>query len=380
MASVVKNFMKILHLYRTYFPETFGGIQEAIRQIALSTQPYGFRNEVFTLAKDPQPQRILSLEGEIIRARSIFEIASCDFTHIQGIRACRAAANSADIIHMHYPWPFADMMLPLIRRRSQPLLVTYHSDIVRQANFDRLYAPIRATLLHAAAKIVATSPKYAQTSPVLVKYKDKVTCIPLALSPPPPEQPDLQASWKAKLGDNFFLFIGLPRYYKGLQYLIEAIPKTTANFVIIGEGSQCPQFEALASKVGARNLTFLGRLPENDKNALIKLCRAIILPSHLRSEAFGVVLLEGARASKPLISCEIGTGTSWVNLNNKTGLVVPPADPDALAAAVIRLSSDDVLCRKFGHNAYQRWLNLFTPEIIGKQYSDLYIRLLQMKQ
>lgn len=372
--------MKVLHLYRTYFPETFGGVQEAIRQIALSTQPYGVTAKIFTLAKNPHPARIMANEGEIIRARSVIEIASCDFSNIRGIRACRVAARSADIIHMHYPWPFADMMLPLIRQRTQPLVVTYHSDIVRQANFDRLYAPLRGALLRSANTIVATSPAYAKTSPVLARYPDKLACIPLALSARPAEQPDLQAQWKSRLGEGFFLFIGLPRYYKGLQYLIEAIPKTSADFVVIGDGPQRAEFEALANAIGARNISFLGRLPEEDKNALIKLCRAIILPSHLRSEAFGVVLLEGARTAKPLISCEIGTGTSWVNLHNETGLVIPPANPDALAEAINRLSDDDALCQKLGDGAYRRWFEVFRPEIIGRQYSELYASLLLGKE
>ena len=74
----------------------------------------------------------------------------------------------------------------------------------------------------------------------------------------------------------------------------------------------------------------MGYLLEDDKVALINLCYAVVFPSHLRSEAFGISLLEGAMYGKPLISSEIGTGTSHINIDGETGLVVPPNDPVAL--------------------------------------------------
>ena len=60
--------------------------------------------------------------------------------------------------------------------------------------------------------------------------------------------------------------------------------------------------------------------------ALLALSYAILFPSHLRSEAFGISLLEGAMFGKPLISSEIGTGTTYINIDGKTGVVVPPSD------------------------------------------------------
>jgi glycosyltransferase involved in cell wall biosynthesis len=66
---------------------------------------------------------------------------------------------------------------------------------------------------------------------------------------------------------------------------------------------------------------FLGFVPDEERVALFKLCRAVVFPSYLRSEVFEVTLLEGAMYSKPLISSEIAAGTSYVNIHGETGVL-----------------------------------------------------------
>lgn len=371
---------RILHIYRTYFPETQGGVQEAIRQIAVASASEGYTSTIFTLARDPKPHIITAPEGMVLRARALFEVASCDFGGPAAISRCRAAAQEADLIHMHYPWPFADLMLPLIRRPRQPLLVTYHSDIVRQVLFDKLYAPLRKRLLDAADGIVATSPNYARSSPVLANYAQKTHYIPLALPPAPASDPALREHWQQRLGRDFFLFVGVLRYYKGLPYLIDAASRTQQPIVIVGDGPLRNELMAQAAALGVSNVHFLGSLPDADKLALLDLCMGVVFPSHLRSEAFGITLLEGARAGKPLISCEIGSGTSWVNLHAETGLVVPPADPAALAEAMDQLAGDTALRQRLGENARIRWQTHFNLQDMGKAYARLYDELLARAQ
>lgn len=366
--------LRVLHVYRTYFPETQGGAQEAIRQFCLATRPYGVDNSVFALAHDPLPQEMDLPEGRLVRSKSLIEIASCDFGGLDAIRRCRAAAAAADVIQVYYPWPFADLMLPFVRQ-GKPLLVTYMSDIVRQAKLDLLYGPLRAYLLGSADVIAATSPTYAQTSEVLQRYPGKVRAIPHCLGEAPASDPAVSARWRQRLGDDFFLFVGVLRYYKGLEFLVRAAPQVDRPIAIVGDGPERGRLEALAAELGASNVHFLGALPDVDKFALNALCRAVVFPSHLRSEAFGITLLEAARAGRPMISCEIGTGTSWVNLDGETGLVVPPADPAALAGALQRLAGDDALCRTLGEAAQRRWREVFSPAVVGQTLRNLYDEL-----
>jgi len=368
--------IRVLHIYRTYFPETQGGGQESIRQFCLATQLLNVENTVFALAHNPEPAVIQLPEGRLVRARSWLEVASCDFGAWDALQRCREVADMSDIIQIHYPWPFADMMLPFIRRRKQPLVVTYVSDIVRQNSLSYLYTPLRRYLLGAATRIVASSPNYVRSSEILRDYPGKVSCIPHCLAETSPPEQGLSAQWAAKLGRDFFLFVGVLRYYKGLDFLIAAASQVNAKIVIVGEGPEGKQLREKVARGGLANVLFLGALPDEDKIALFSLCRAVVFPSHVRSEAFGITLLEGARAAKPLICCEIGTGTTWVNRHNVTGLAVPPANPAALAEAMNRLASDDALCARLGQGSRERWQKHFSPAVVGAAYRQLYDELL----
>jgi len=124
---------------------------------------------------------------------------------------------------------------------------------------------------------------------------------------------------------------------------------------------------------------FVGALDEQDKAALLMLCYAVSFPSHLRSEAFGMSLLEGAMYGKPMISSEIGTGTTYVNVDGETGLVVPPSDPVALRAAMRTLWDNPELARAMGRRAEQRFEELFTAETMARNYTELYRELVARK-
>lgn len=374
MGGKLPPTMRVLHIYRTYFPETQGGAQESIRQLCLATQTLGVDNTIFALAHQPEPPALGLPEGRLVRAKSWMEIASCDIGAWSAIQRCRAAAAQSDIIQIHYPWPFADLMLPWIRSHKQPVLVTYISDIVRQNDFGlgQLYAPLRRQLLGAAKHIVASSPNYEKSSEVLQQYSHKLSCIPHCMGPAPQVSDASVAHWRARFGTEFFLFVGVLRYYKGLDFLLEAAPHVRAPIVIVGEGPEGDRLRQIAQRNGLTNVHFVGALNDEHKNALIQICRAVVFPSHLRSEAFGMTLLEGARVGRPLISCEIGTGTTWINIDGETGLVVPPADGTALAYAMEKLRQDSALCARLGEGAQRRWEQLFTPQVVGQSYFDLY--------
>ena len=137
------------------------------------------------------------------------------------------------------------------------------------------------------------------------------------------------------------------------------------------------ELKAQAAQLGLSNVQFLGHVSEPDKAALLDACYGVVFPSHLRSEAFGVSLLEGAMYGKPMISSEIGTGTTFVNIGGETGLVVPPADPDALRQAMRQLWEHPEQVAAMGKNAYARYLSHFTADRMCQSYVDLYRRLVE---
>jgi rhamnosyl/mannosyltransferase len=391
--------VRVLHVYRTYFPDPPGGLQEAIRQIALATRPLGVESRIFTLSPQPTPPLIDRPEGRVIRRRSWLAPASCDLGGYAALQAFRAEVAWADLVHYYFPWPFADLLHWLAPVRK-PAMMTYVSDIVRQRWMARCYAPLMRRTLQAMQAIVAVAPAYARTSAVLAapSCRKRLHTIPLgiveesyqdAIAASSDIDPALHFSQPfralakhckpgTRLTGAYFLAIGVLRYYKGLHVLVEAAASSGLPVVIAGDGPEKAALEQRAQTLNAP-VVFLGRISDVEKMALLRDCRALVLPSHLRSEAFGMVLVEAAMMSRPLISCEIGTGTSYVNKHEETGLVVPPSSPEALAAAMRTLDMNAAMCRTYGANARARYEKLFAGPQLGKAYAQLYQAILGHK-
>lgn len=368
--------MKTLHVYRTYFPDPPGGLQEAIRQICAATQPFGVESTIFALSPTPEPPVVERPEGRVVRYRSWAEPASCNLGGVSAFRAFAELARGVDLIHYHFPWPFADL-LHLLVRPQVPAVMTYHSDIVRQRWLGRAYAPLMSRMLGSMAAVVATSPAYARTSEVLSEagLRGRVRVIPLGINENSyPEHGNDAVLERLGLDERepFFLFVGVLRYYKGLHTLLEAAASVQARVVIAGSGPEGAALRAQARKLGLTNVVFAGQVTDEEKVALLKRCRAFVLPSHLRSEAFGMVLVEAAMFGKPMVSCEIGTGSSYVNADGETGFVVPPENAAELAGAMNRLAVDIDLAMRYGQAARLRYERLFSGQALGSAYAALY--------
>lgn len=373
--------LKILHVYRTYFPDPPGGLQEAIRQICISTKRHGAVSEVFTLSPRPVPAELIRAEGRVVRSRSWAAPGSCDLGGVKAFRLFAVVAASADVIHYHYPWPFADLLHRFVRP-GKPTVMTYHSDIVRQAWLGKIYGPLRNRMLGSMDEIVATSSAYAASSPVLsnTELASRLRVIPLGI-----DEETYTASTDdnifqrigLKVGEPYFLFLGVIRYYKGLHILVRSASRVGARIVIAGSGPVGEDLRRLADSLGVKSVIFSGQVEEGEKIALLRRCRAVVLPSNLRSEAYGMALVEAAMFGKPMISCEIGTGTSFVNAHEKTGLVVPPESPEELASAMNRLLDDSDLADRYGKAARQRYEKVLSGEAMGRAYAQLYQGILR---
>ncbi len=368
--------MKVLHFYKTYIPDTIGGIEQVINQIARGTVSLGITTEVLSLSP-VVVDRTVEVDGhKVHRCRSNFEIASTPFSASAFLRF-RQLAKEADLIHYHFPYPFTDV-LHFASRVNKPTLLTYHSDIIKQKYLLKLYRPLERLFLSDVNQIVATSPNYLATSDVLSQFKHKTSVIPIGLdkSTYPAVTPERLNYWRERFGPRFFLFVGMIRYYKGLHILVDAARNSNYPIVIVGAGPVENELKEHAARLGVHNIHFLGHLSDEDKVVLLELCYAAVFPSHLRSEAFGISLLEGAMYGKPLISSEIGTGTTYINIDKETGVVVPPSDPVALRKAMDYLWNNPKEAAAMGKCAQDRYWKLFTAERMAKSYVELYRILL----
>ncbi|APO88599.1 hypothetical protein A9199_12415 [Donghicola sp. JL3646] len=355
--------MRILHVYQVYLPDDFTGIPRVIWDLCEGMGDFGVESEVLCLTNVP-PRNSIRFGNHLVHyARRDVTLASASLS-LDVFFKFRKLIDKYDIIHYHYPWPVGDV-LHLVFGRKKPSLITYHSDIVKQKFLRKLYSPIEALFLGSVNKIVSTSPNYSLSSKNLMKFKDKVSVIPIGLPDRTMPNSENFEKWQSRVGTGFFLFVGSLRYYKGLSFLIDAARETGLPVVIAGRGS-LPEINL------PKNVKYVGEVSDDDKECLLSLCRAFVFPSHLRSEAFGVALLEAARAGRPMISCEIGTGTSFVNLQNQTGYVITPKNVPHLVNAMRLLAASDKDCERFGKNAVARYQKLFTASQMCKTYNQIY--------
>ena len=373
--------VKVLHVYRTYFPDPPGGVQEAIRQISNATKRHGVYSRIFTLSPKPIPHLIDKPEGVVTRSRSWLAPASCDIGGFNSLVRFRSEVEWADVIHYHFPWPFADV-LHFVGLARKPTVMTYHSDIVRQRLLGSFYAPLMKLMLRSMNAVVATSPTYAETSCVLRNFvsTERLKTIPLGISDYRgcTVDPNLEFKLLEKLsirGKPFVLAVGAMRYYKGFHTLVEAAKNIDGAVVIAGSGPEEQFLRKLATEKNASNVFFAGQISDEEKVILLRNCSMFALPSHLRSEAFGMVLIEASMFGKPMVCCDIGSGTSYVNLHGETGFVVPPESPELFADAVNMLFSNKELAFQMGLTARRRYELLFSGEALGAAYSELYYQV-----
>jgi rhamnosyl/mannosyltransferase len=367
--------IKVLHFYKTYYPDSTGGVEQFIFQLARGGHAYGIESMVLSLSRAAD-DKVIQMDGhQACYARTNFELASTPFS-ITCFKKFALLAKEADLIHFQFPFPFMDVV-HFATQHKKPTIVSYQSDVIRQKSLLKVYRPLLNKFLASVDHIVTASPNYLVTSDVLQRYSDKVSVIPIGLDKAsyPAVSEEKLNYWKAQFSGRFFLFVGVLRYYKGLHILIAAAQGIDYPVVIIGSGPIEKELKAQATKLGLRNIHFLGLLPDEDKVALLTLCYGVLFPSHLRSEAFGISLLEGAMFGKPMVSSEIGTGTTFINIANETGLVIPPGDHVALREAMRYLWEHPEQAAEMGRNGELRYWNHFTAGDMVNAYVKIYREL-----
>lgn len=369
--------IRVLHLYKKSILESYGGVEKFIDTLCKCTYEFDIDNILFSLSKRNLNQQISLEKYIVINAKQDIYIFSTGFS-IQAFSKFKKLASSVDIIHYHFPYPFADILHFLCGIRK-PFLITYHSDIVKQKLIFFIYRFLMNKFLKASNRIVATSSNYLNSSPFLSDHLKKVEIIPIGidLKDYPKIDKKILENYKKRFKCPFFLFVGSLRYYKGLEFALRAIAGTDFKLVIAGDGDLKYKLLKLAKNLKLYNVTFLGEINDKEKVCLLSLCKCFIFPSNRRSEAFGISLLEAAAFGKPMISCEIGTGTSFINIHNHTGLVIKPNSPEDIRNAMKFIISNPEIASRMASNAKKRYLEIFTAGKQAKEYNRIYRHILK---
>ncbi len=363
--------LKVLHIYKCAYPTSIGGIETFIHNLCKKGSSFNIENTVLAFNKKKKSTKYID-NYKVIEVYENFSIFSTSFS-FNAFFKFRELAKKADLIHYHFPYPFSDI-LHFSSFIKKPTVVTYHSDIIRQKNLLILYKFLMYRFLNSVDHIVTTSANYFSTSKVLQNLSSKVSIIPIGidLNDYPKLNKDKLIFYKNNLPKNFFLFIGKFRYYKGLHIALDAVKNTNLKIVLAGIGNIKKELTRRIIEENISNVILLDEISEEEKVCLLNLCKGFIFPSHLRSEAFGISLLEAAAFGKPLISCEIGTGTSYVNKNSKTGIVIKPSCPIQLRKAMEFILKNEKTSQIMGREAKLRSKKYFDLENTVMEYRKIY--------
>ncbi len=368
----------ILHIYKDYYPPVIGGIEKHIHQVATGTSD---EYDVRVLVANTRPRtEICDVDGiEVIKAASVGRLASAPlsptFPHL-------LKRYAADILHFHCPNPTGNLSYLVVHPQGK-VVVTYHSDVVRQSRAMFIYGRFLRKFLDRADAVLPTSPNYVNSSPYLARVRKKCTVVPLGIEterfkPTPAIRARAAELRQIAAGHPIILFVGRLRYYKGIWFLVQAMPRLKAHLIIVGAGPEeaAIRKQARTFKVAER-VTLTGAVSDEDLVAYYYAADIFCLPSHLRSEAYGLVQLEAMACGLPVVSCNIDTGVPFVNQADKTGLIVPPASPAKLAAALNTLLNNEDLRKRLGEQAKARVFSEFDVSLMIKRIKEIYAHLLK---
>jgi rhamnosyl/mannosyltransferase len=358
--------VRVAFINKYYWPPHLGGVEHHLSMLAsgLAARP-GVSAQAIVANEGPETLRERIDGVDVLRVGRSFAYASTPVapTMPAVIRSFVKSPEPPDVFHLMFPYPWGETSW-LLSGSPGPSVLTYHSDIVRQRFLGAAYRPLLRRVLDRVDRIIVGSPPMIANSEILAPYAEKCRVIPFGIETERFEPTAAVLARAAELrGEHrrpVVLFVGRLIYYKGADVLVRAMADVDADLVMIGSGPLRSELEATAAQLGiAERVTIVPPVDDAELAAWYRAAEVFCLPSVARSEAYGLVQLEAHASGTPVVSTDLPTGVPWVNVDGETGLVVPPADSPALAAALRTLLSDATLRARLGAHARERALTTF---------------------
>ncbi len=359
--------MRVLGIGKFYPPEYHGGLESVV--VTLNTELVRRGIPVtYVVSRVRGGTRTDEVGGvRVVRAGTFGTLLSQPISPAL-VTAVRREAG--DVLHLHHPNPLGDLAALADRR---PLVVTQHSDVVRQRALRAAYGPLVRGAIRRARFVAIGSEQLAAASRELKGFEKKVRVIPFGVDPSrfaatpavTARAAALRTSWG---GEAVVLAVGRLVAYKGFDVLIRAMTGAGARLVLVGTGPEEARLRALAGS----NVIFTGRVSDDDLVACYRASDLFCLPSVTMAEAFGVVLLEAMACAKPLVTTALPTGVSAVNRDGVTGIVVPPGDVGALREAIVGLLASPSRRSDMGAEGRRVLEREYTARLMGERYEALY--------
>lgn len=343
--------------------DNFGGVERYTFELANALRgEVEFTNIVARRGSGPDAKDSAS----VVYARPWFYAAGapvCPAMPFQAMHLDRE--RSFDIVHLQLPAdPMAHLAALAVRRRAR-LVITWHSDIVRQRTAAKLYAPFLKRLVAQADAIIAPTPAHFESMPQLASLSrpGQRHVVPFGFDLERYRIPAPRAlQIRQQAGQPIVFALGRHVYYKGFEYLIRAMAQVKDAVLLLGGvGPLTASLQDLVRDLRLDDrVQLLGRIPERDLPAYYQACELFCLPSIEPAEAFGIVQVEAMATGRPVVCTDLQNGVNWVNPDGVTGITVPPRDSQALADGINRLLRDHDFRERLAKNAAERARTVFS--------------------
>jgi glycosyltransferase involved in cell wall biosynthesis len=366
---------KILHI-PNYYPPHIGGIEDVCHSIVSGLPTY--HHQIICFNDEKSTLRDLYEGVEVTRCgvwKKLFS-QSISFSFYSELKRIFREFKP-DIVHFHTPNPLSSVYLLALLPSHTRLIVHWHSDIVEQNGLYTFYSPIEKRLLKRASKVLVTSPSYASGSKALSRWHDKLMLVPNTVNrekllKKEGDDEEIEKIKNLYEGKKIIFTFGRHVPYKGLKYLIDAVPLISDDAVVVIAGNG-PLSDKLKKEPIPSSLYFPGRLKEDTLRYYLYASDIFAFPSITRNEAFGIALAEAMYCGLPAVTFTIpDSGVNWVSLDKETGLEVENGNAPAFAAAINQLLSDSALRTRLGENASSRAKEYFTIGAITNDLIALY--------
>lgn len=359
---------RILTLTKFYFPYR-GGIETVVKNITDYNNRGGYQSDVLCANTEKRSEISLINGSKVQRSAKLLTLKStslCPYMPWQ----LKQIQSEYDLIHVHFPDPMTALCLFLMKP-AKPIIVHWHSDIIKQRKLMSLFGPLQQWCLDEARVIMVTSESYAKHSEYLKRYQNKIQIVPIGI------ESDNKPKAKSLTDKKTILSVGRLTEYKGFKNLIMAAKLLPDNFEIriVGDGELKDSLQSLIHSFNLESrVHLLGSLNGEDLQKEYDQSTVFCLPSTQKSEAFGVVLLEAMSHSLPVLACNIeGSGVPWVN---EAGMNVEPNNPQALADGLLKITSSQELYTSYSKACFDRFSNHFRVQNMMERIWESYRILL----
>jgi glycosyltransferase involved in cell wall biosynthesis len=369
--------MKILQIGKFY--PIRGGVEKVMYDMMLGLSAREVHCDMLCATTENHPGGVMTVNAyaKVIAIPTQIKFAATMIAPKMIVKL-RQIANDYDIIHIHHPDPMASLALFLSGYKGKVVL-QWHSDILKQKMLLKLYGPLQEWLIKRADLIAGTTPVYVQQSPFLSRVQHKVDYIPIGVEPMEPDSVQVQLIRQKYQGKKLILSVGRLVEYKGYKYLIEAAQylDTQYQVVIGGKGPLLDEMRDLILQLGVQDrVELIGFVADADLADYYGACDIFCLSSTLKTEAFAIVQIEAMSSAKPVISTDIpGSGVSWVNADEESGLVVPIENSRSLAEAILNIAGNDEKYASLSAGSLRRYQQLFTRNKMIDKCLELYGRI-----